>query len=310
MASICNVGIPLAFSFGPGEDKTIYKMFYDIFKEVIDIDLTKYTIESDRGSSLMALAADLDMEHLSCNHHMLRSLKSTEFSQQVGELISCKCITDFEILKKHYAEEFSEYIGTEKLETLNYVLMKCGLIFDEENKEIKVYDDILWDHISLLNRIKYKMPTTTNSLESSHGHLNAMIPRRNDFYTAMDRLVKFIVRKTHSFEQAYQTNLQRSIRLVKRRSTQTYKILIDKESEQYETTKEHCKCGETALISAMMLVDIPCSHRYNKGASFPSKPIDLSLKYENNFHKLEVDYVIEERHDEMQSHDYNSYRAW
>lgn len=91
-----------------------------------------------------------------------------------GELISCKCIADFEILKIHYAEEFSEYIGTDKLETLNLVFMKCSLIFDDEHKEIKVYDDILWDHISLLNRIKYKMPTTASSLESSHGHLYAI----------------------------------------------------------------------------------------------------------------------------------------
>ena len=71
MASICNVGIPLWFAFGPGEDKTIYEMFYDI-------DLVKYTYESDRDSSLMALAANLNMEHLSCNH----AEESSEFSQQ------------------------------------------------------------------------------------------------------------------------------------------------------------------------------------------------------------------------------------
>ena len=46
-------------------------MFYDI-------DLVKYTYESDRDSSLMALAANLNMEHLSCNH----AEESSEFSQQ------------------------------------------------------------------------------------------------------------------------------------------------------------------------------------------------------------------------------------
>lgn len=61
------------------------------------------------------------------------------------------------------------------------------------------------------------------------------------------------------------------------------------------------------LISAMMLLDISCSHRYNKGAPFTSKPLDLCLKYEINFHKLVVDYVIEERQDEQQSRDYSSY---
>ena len=307
MASICNVGIPLGFTFGPGEDKTIYKMFYDVFQEVINVDLSKFTIESDRGSALMAIAAEMDMEHLACNHHMLRSLKSTEFSQQIGELISCKCITDFDILKKHYAEEFSKFIGTEKIEILNNNLMKCGLIFDVELKEIKVHDDTLWDHIGLLNRIKYKMPTTTNSLESSHGHLNAKIPKRNDFYTAMSRLIKFVIKKTHNFEQAYQTNLNRSIRLIKRRCSQPYQQLIEKESKQYETTIDTCNCGETKLLSAMMMVDIPCSHRYSKGAAFPSKPIDLKLKYKNNFQKFVTDFVIEEGHTEKRDFTYADY---
>ena len=69
---------------------------------------------------------------------------------------------DFDILRKHYAEEFSKYIGTRKMIDINKALMSCGLQFEETKKEITILDDVLWEHISLIKREKYKMPTTTN----------------------------------------------------------------------------------------------------------------------------------------------------
>ena len=37
MASICNVGIPLAFAFGPSESKELYDMFYSSFDKTINV---------------------------------------------------------------------------------------------------------------------------------------------------------------------------------------------------------------------------------------------------------------------------------
>jgi hypothetical protein len=36
------------------------------------------------------------------------------------------------------------------------------------------------------------MPSTTNALESIHGHLNEATPRRNDFWPSMKRLADHI----------------------------------------------------------------------------------------------------------------------
>ena len=307
MASVCNVGIPLGFSFGPGENKEIYKVFYEKFSSIINVELKKYTIESDRGSALKALAKEIGAEHLSCNAHFLRSLKTTEFSYQIGELVSAKCQTDLDILMKHYSEEFSRYINTDKLESINKALMTCGLLFDKDTKKIFINDKDLWEHVSLNCRAQFKMPTTTNALESSHGHLNAQIPRRNDFYTAMDRLVKFIIHKTHGFEDAYKANLNRARRNIQRKCSPFYAQVIEKESKQYETEKEKCACGETSILSAMMMLDIPCSHRMCKGANFPSKPKSLALKLKNGFGKLIVHLVVEKNEEETTDDNYEKF---
>ena len=54
MASVCNVGIPLGFSFGAGETKDLYNIFYLTFQEIINVDLSKYIVESDGGSAIAA----------------------------------------------------------------------------------------------------------------------------------------------------------------------------------------------------------------------------------------------------------------
>ena len=307
MASVCNVGIPMGFSFGPCENKDIYKVFYDKFSSVINVDLTKYVIESDRGSALKALSKEIGIEHLSCNVHFLRSLKTSEFSYQIGELVSAKCQIDLDILMDHYSKEFCKFIGTEKIENLNKALMSCGLIFDINSKKISINNMNLWEHISLNCRAKYKMPTTTNALEASHGHLNARIPRHNDFYTAMNRLIRFIITKTHNFDVAYKSNLNRARRVIQRKCSSFYTSLLEKESKQYESTKEKCNCGETIILSEMMLVDIPCSHRMHKGAVFPKKPYDLTLKLKNSFEKLIVHLVVDEKVAESTEDNYEKY---
>lgn len=73
------------------------------------------------------------------------------------------------------------------MEGLNKSLLTAGLFYNIEEKKIIVNDDILWEHVSQMHRVKYKMPSTTNALEASHGHINASITRRNDFYSALSK---------------------------------------------------------------------------------------------------------------------------
>ena len=198
MCSVCNVGIPLAFSFGKGETSSLYEMFFETFNEKFGIDLGQYTVESDNGIALTAVCNNHNNKHLRCLKHFLTSLGLEEFSKQVGELVSSKCIKDFNALCKIYADQFSK-VPLEKMDSLKKILFKAGLDFCSERKEIIIADINKWDTISQIERIKYSMPSTTNALESSHGHLNGQLPRRNNFWSAMLRLVTFILKKESSF---------------------------------------------------------------------------------------------------------------
>ena len=295
MGSICNVGVPLGFSFGPSEDKNLYKTFYEEFKKEINIDLTQFNIESDRGSALMSIAAEIDTQHLSCHHHFLRSLKSSEFSFQIGQIVAAKCQRDLDTLMETYSQEFAEYVGTPKMEILNHLLLSGGLFFDEEKKKIIINDDVIWEHVSQMHRAKFKMPSTTNALESSHGHLNAKIPRRNDFYSALSRLIQFIMKKEHNYQKAYAANLHRARRKITARYTGIYKRLVEKECEYYHSSNENCECGETKLLSEMMHVDIPCSHRMLLGVPFPPIPEENKIVMINSIEGFQIQYCNKER---------------
>lgn len=294
MVSVCNVGLPLGFSFGPSEDKAQYEMFYNTFSEEIGVPLDKFTVESDRGTALRAIVSEKGSVHLGCLHHLLRSIKSSEFSHQIGSLVACKCKIDLDILLNTYEEEFSKFIDTPKMSEINRGLASCGLVFDKISKKIKINDTKTWDEVSQIERIKYKMPSTTNALESSHGHLNEKITRRNDFYTSLVRLTKFTVSKAHNFEHAFQTNFARTKRAISRRNTEFYWPIIDKEIVQYHTTLERCECGETKLLSSMMRIDIPCSHQLRIGKEFPECPV-IKLEISNNFKELKVKYEEQQR---------------
>ena len=254
---------------------------------------------------MQSIAAMVDSEHLSCHHHFLRSLKGNEFSYQVGQLVACKCAKDFDILKNEYSNEFAQYIGTEKLEIINRTLLSGGLFFDVEKQQIIINDDVLWEHVSQMHRAKYKMPSTTNALESLHGHLNAIVPRRNDFYSALKRLVDFTIIKTHNFRKAYQTNYRRACRKITQRYEGMFKVIVEKEIEQYNTTIESCECGETKLLSSMLLIDLPCSHRMKLGAKFPEIPEKINLTLFNNFQSFVVNYKTVERPPDDKNADIN-----
>ena len=180
-------------------------------------------------------------------------------------------------------------------------MASCGLKFDINTKSISIANNELWKQISQIERIKFRMPSTTNALESTHGHLNAQIPRRNDFYSALTRLAKYTVRKANNFSDSFKNNYNRAKRVINQRNVPILSPMIEKEKKQYETTNETCKCGETKLLSAMMRVDIPCSHQINIGKQFPPCP-SINLRLTNSYHGLKIDYEEHERNADSKTH--------
>jgi hypothetical protein len=99
MIVIWNIAIPLGVAFGPGEGTSLYRTFFERFRnEEYHIPLTTFTIERNRGSTLRVICQGAGVRHLMCVRHFLVALKRDYCRYQVGNLVKCRTIRAFEIL--------------------------------------------------------------------------------------------------------------------------------------------------------------------------------------------------------------------
>lgn len=136
----------------------------------------------------------------------------------------------------------------------------------------------------MLKRVTFKMPSCTNQLESTHGHLNALIPRRNSFWKSIKRLADAIISKNHKFELYFKQNYSRHKTKIKNIVKSTPVEIMHSMIKHYQTNliSQSCKCGESCLLSSMLRAKIPCSHLFFLGMPFPViKPPKIEL--ENKF---------------------------
>ena len=289
MCSSYNVGIPTSFTFGGSEDKELYSLFINHLKKELQIDLKRYYIESDQGSALKAVCDSFQKTHLACLRHFKVSLKCNCFSFQLGNLLSCSSQFEFEKLLSVYSEAIGYITDEETMKSIQKTLQKAGLCFS--NKEIIINDQKKWEKVSMLKRIEARMPSTTNSLEATHGHLNSLLPRRNEFWSSLYRLVKSIADKDFRFKEMLIHNYQRIKRNVKYRAKNTPFDIMNQEREYFATTLDSCKCGETKHQSALLRINIPCSHMYSLGALFPPAP-DINLVLKSQWSECIFKYTV------------------
>lgn len=290
MLSICNVGIPIGYCFGKAETCELYDMFFKTFDDLYKIKLNKFIIESDKGTALSAICSKYGCQHIGCLKHFVTSLGLHEFSKPVADLVSAKCEKDLEKFKKMYSEKFIKYIDTPDMQNLQKTLEKAGLRYDVNEHKILIANTETWNSISQIKRIEYSMPATTNALESSHGHLNSQVPRHNEFWSAMTRLVNFVIVKQNNFERAYQTNFARAQRKIKESALEFQSTMLN-ERQFYNTKHDSCECGETKLLSKMFRIEIPCKHIYSQNFIFPKAP-EIKLKLKKSTNKLAFVYDI------------------
>ena len=291
VASSFNVSIPLGFSFGPAETKELYELLFSFFKSKLDIDLSVYVIESDQGSALRAVCEDHGNEHLACLRHLLVSLKNDEYGYQVGNLV--KCHTDFEwdLLIKDYTIEFSAEKDPKKFEELIRKLHKVGLDFADN--AITILDEDRWKQVSQKERKFYRMPSTSNALEAFHGHLNEDVPRRNEFWSSLFRIITSMMKKTFNYKESVHHNYQYTKRKIKAHNARLKNSkTLQSQMVHYETTEEKCQCGDSDLESALFRCNIPCCHRLEIVHEFPDLSDQIELQLTSNTDKitLEIDY--------------------
>lgn len=171
--------------------------------------MTKYIFESDQSKALNAFFTKNNIKNLVCNRHLLVSLQKNIFSFQIGNIVKCrnqldldKCFylysDEFEKFLIDYKEQHGEEAHDDMKKQLNVILEKVGLTFSDK---IEIAQKKRWKQVSLYERIKKAMPSTTNSLESLHGHINADVPRRQNFFHSLKKLIKWLNSKIVNFSK-------------------------------------------------------------------------------------------------------------
>ena len=193
-AIIRNVGMPLGFTFALTENESIYDDFFKRFENIFGFRISSLikVCESDQGTALKASIEKHRMKHLSCLRHLIVSLKTSIFSEQISNLVRAECEADFEELQNVYSESWKSIEDEKQKQELEEMLAKVGLgIVDGI---VKPVDRVRWKQVSMIERAHFRMPSCTNQVESVHGHLNSMIPRRNEFWRSIKRIIDINVK--------------------------------------------------------------------------------------------------------------------
>ena len=208
MASSLNVGIPLGFAFGKSEDKVLYTKLLTTMKDKLDLEFKGKVIESDQGSALKAVAKEFEMIHLACLRHLLVSLKYNEHTYLLSMLIKATTQEEYDAAFAFITQKYEtiDWNNKKLVRLLKSLLKKVGLMYDSKTKRLSILDKERWEGVALLYRVPLHMPSTTNALESTHGHMNQKTPRRNNFFTSLHRIVECIMKKSQNIQECIQNN--------------------------------------------------------------------------------------------------------
>ena len=274
MASIYNTGLALGFSFTRTEESQSFNLLFDNLNSKCGINFEKKAIETDQETALCSTIKLHQMVHLKCLRHFLKNLQPNPYSFHLKQLIECCTEFEFNNTLKELTNIFKRAILFEESQFqkgkrptvsvkiyINDILNKVGLMYNYQNNSIDFKEKEKWDKISMLNRIKYRMPSTTNSLESYHGHLNKVTSRRNTFFGSIFRIASNLNKHNKNYQKRIRHNFNRAIQNTKQESNRIDPIRLNKEKIFYEIDKEHCKCSSNKLISSQLGFNIPCMHQ-------------------------------------------------
>ena len=186
--SFKNTSLPIGFVFGHGETVKSISFLLKTVSEKLHISFERKILESDQGSALKSICTSFNFKHLACLCHFLYGLKKLNYFYQIKYLLRVTSNFECENMLNHFSKSFREICNKnpEEILAIKFSLEKVGLFFD--GNIIFIENDNLWDEVSMHRRVNYCMPSTTNTLESMHGHLNKRTPRKNTFYQSLLRV--------------------------------------------------------------------------------------------------------------------------
>jgi hypothetical protein len=110
------------------------------------------------------------------------SLEQKRWGVHVGNLVRCRGLKDFEILKTMFESVLLEARAAEQL-TAQKMLESAGRTLIDG--PIQVGNVRRWNAGFMTTRAQTRLPLTMSSLESFHGHGTKLTPRRNEFWSSL-----------------------------------------------------------------------------------------------------------------------------
>ena len=122
----------------------------------------------------------------------------------LSSLIKCTTQEEYDATLTYIIQQYEKIDWNNKklVSLLISLLKKAGLKYEHHTNMLKVVDKDPWDSIALIFRVQLKMPSTTNALEATHGHMNKATPRHNNFYKS---IVEAIMKKISEHSDMYST---------------------------------------------------------------------------------------------------------
>jgi hypothetical protein len=146
------------------EDSELHESFYNVFQQLFGIELGQYNVVSDQGSALLAVCVVMHNRHFLCLRHSLLALR--RFSDEVGQLVRCRVQSEYERLGWLYGP----VLRPPDASLLSRALAKVSHGFTEG--AVRQIDAARWEAVSMFARVYRRLPSTSNALESTHGHAN------------------------------------------------------------------------------------------------------------------------------------------
>jgi hypothetical protein len=126
----------------------------------------------------------------------------------VADLVRARTEKEFHRLCAEYAPHLTQILNdsahdTKALERLKKEFGKAGLVY--ETGKIVISKE-RWKSVFMYTRSQEGLPSTTNCLESIHGHLNEDTPRNNTFGGSLCRLQQQMLVSISGFSTAARRN--------------------------------------------------------------------------------------------------------
>lgn len=290
-ACFLNSSLPIAFAFGSGETKYLYDLLLQTTESQLNINFSDSIFESDEGPALRSICEERSIMQLKCTRHFLEKLKKMDYYYEIKHLIQCTSQIDFQNAIECFSMQFSQICieNPDEFLKINSILSKIGLVFIDG--QISIENELKWNKVSLLKRIDYHMPSTTNTLEAMHGHLNKRSLRRNSFFCSLFRIINELNSKYSKINQRIQHNYyytkSKTMKNLQKTDTSTLSNMI----QFYESSQVNCQCGQNKLEMANFKINIPCIHQIALGAEFEDLP-EIKLTLYNQYENLTIEYLF------------------